>query len=97
MPAPAQAKTKKTDRLEARVSPEIKELCQQAADLEGRSLTDFVVQTVCDAAKRTILDHQIINLSTRDRAAMFEAFGNPPPPTEELIRAAHRYKELFGS
>jgi Protein of unknown function (DUF1778) len=36
-------KTSKSERLEARLSREQKELLQWAADLEGRSLTDFVV------------------------------------------------------
>ncbi|NJN37905.1 MAG: DUF1778 domain-containing protein, partial [Acaryochloridaceae cyanobacterium CSU_3_4] len=33
-------------RLEARISQETKALVQKAADLEGRTLTDFVVATV---------------------------------------------------
>lgn len=96
MPAPGKAKVKKTDRLDARVSPEIKDLCQQAADLEGRSLTDFVVHSVYEAAKRSIMDHQILKLTERDRLAILEAFVNPPLPNEHLKRAARRHTEVFG-
>ena len=41
-------------RLEARVSPETKALLQKAADLEGRTLTDFVAASSQAEAKRVI-------------------------------------------
>jgi uncharacterized protein (DUF1778 family) len=44
---PDEARTEKhkgkTERLEARLSADQKEVLQRAADLEGRSLSDFVV------------------------------------------------------
>ncbi len=57
----------KVERLEARISKEQKELFQRAADLQGRSLTDFVIASVLDAAKRAIKEHEIMMLSVRDR------------------------------
>ncbi len=37
---------KQIARLEARITPETKALLQKAADLEGRTLTDFVISSV---------------------------------------------------
>lgn len=49
----------KYERLEARISPEQKRLFQRAAELQGRTLTDFVVASVNDAAQRVIEDMSI--------------------------------------
>src|SRR5689334_2549529 len=52
--------TSKIERLEARVSREQKQLFQRAADLEGRSLTDFMIQAIQDAAHQSIHRHGIV-------------------------------------
>ena len=53
------AATKKRERLEARVTPE-KALRQRAADLAGRTLTDFIVTCLEAAAAETIEVHEVI-------------------------------------
>ena len=82
------------DRLEARISPEIKALIQKAADLEGRSLTDFVVATVQAAACKVIEQHQTLKLSFEDSEAFVDAILNPPKPNNALKSAASRYKQF---
>jgi uncharacterized protein (DUF1778 family) len=92
-----QSKRIKGDRLEARVSSEIKALFQEAAAIQGRSVTDFVVASAVEAAARTVRDRDLLNLSKRDRTAFVEALLNPPAPNERLRRAAERYQQMFGS
>ncbi|GAB4195687.1 MAG: DUF1778 domain-containing protein [Coleofasciculaceae cyanobacterium] len=89
-------KRSKIERLEARISKEQKELFQRAADIQGRSLTDFVIASVLDAAKRTIQEHEMMTLSVRDREVFVEALLNPPEPSDELRAAAQRYKQNMG-
>ena len=81
----------KRERLEARISAEQKELLQRAAALQGRSLSDFVVESAQRAAEETIREHSIIGLSTRDSLIFAEAVLNPPPPTARLRAAAEHY------
>jgi uncharacterized protein (DUF1778 family) len=88
--------TAKRERLEARISPEQKALFQRAADLTGRSLTDFVVSSVQAAAEEAIERHQVIRLSARDSLIFAEAILNPAEPNEHLRAAAERYRKLFG-
>jgi uncharacterized protein (DUF1778 family) len=57
-----------TARLEARIAPETHALLKRAADLEGRSLTDFVVSAALIAARRTIDRSDILRLSALTRA-----------------------------
>jgi uncharacterized protein (DUF1778 family) len=80
----------KRERLEARISPAQKALLLQAAQLQGRSLTDFVVTAAQAAAEETLRAHQIM-LTTRDSALLMEALLNPPPPSEQLRDAFARH------
>lgn len=82
-------------RLEARVSPEIKALWQKAADLEGRTLTDFVVASVQAAACKVIEQHQTLKLSLEDSEAFVDALLNPPKPNDALKAAALQYKQVI--
>lgn len=81
----------KPARLEARVTAEQKDLFQQAASLLGRSLTDFMVSALQEIAKRTILEHEVIQLSLRDQKLFVQAILNPPEPNANLLKAAKRH------
>jgi uncharacterized protein (DUF1778 family) len=87
--------TKTPARLEARLSQEIKALVQKAADLEGRTLTDFVISSVQAAAYKVIEQHQTLKLSLEDSEAFANAVLNPPQPNEALKSAALRYKKTI--
>lgn len=84
-------------RLEARVSPEIKALLQKAADLEGRTLTDFVVACVQAEAYRVIERNQTLKLSVEDSEAFVDALLNPPQPNGALKAAAIRYEQVMSA
>ena len=87
----------RAERLEARISPDQKALFQRAAALQGRSLTDFVVSSVQEAAARTIEEMEIIRLTARDSRVFAEALLHPRAPNEKLRAAARRYLETIGS
>lgn len=82
----------KSARLEARVTAEQKDLFQQAAFLLGRSLTDFMVSALQEMAKRTILEHEVVQLSLRDQKLFAQAILNPPAPNANLLKAAKRHR-----
>ena len=46
--------TLSTARLEARISTDLHSMLKRAAELQGRTMTDFVVSAVQDAAQRAI-------------------------------------------
>ncbi len=83
----------KTARIEVRITPEQKDLFSRAAALAGRSLSDFVVTHAYDAATRTVQEHEVMLLSTRDRKTFVSALLNPPRPGARLRKAARRYKQ----
>src|ERR1700681_2474049 len=69
----------RTARLEARITPDALAVVKRAAEIQGRSVSDFVVAAAQEAAHRTIEETQIIRLSVEDQRALAEAILNPPP------------------
>jgi uncharacterized protein (DUF1778 family) len=90
-------KASTTARLEARLPADIHALLKRAAEIEGRTLTDFVVSAAREAACRTIEETDIVRLSVEDQRQIAEAILNPPDPAPALRRAFRRRRELFGS
>src|SRR5712691_10074033 len=88
--------TAKTARLEARLTDEQKALFQHAADLTGRSLTEFVVSSAQEVAARTVRDHEVLTLSGLDRQVFIDALLKPFSPNKRLRQAARRYKRVSG-
>ena len=86
------ATTLRTERLEARVTAEEKELLVTAAGLAGRGLSEFVVSAATKAAQEEIRRRSILHLSADDAAAFVDALINPPLPADALRRAARRYR-----
>ena len=88
----------RNERLEARVSRETKDLFQKAASIQGRTLTEFVVNSALEAAKRTVQESEFMEMTYRDRAAFVETLLNAPiAPNARLRKAAKRYARVFPS
>jgi len=82
----------KTFRFDARINEEQKLLIQRAADLEGRSMTDFVLHSAEIAAERTIQRRATLMLTARETEAFVDAVLKPAPPGSVMRRAAHDYR-----
>lgn len=82
-------------RLEARVTPALQELIKRAAELQGRSLTDFMVTALQAAAQRTIEESEVIRLSLADQQRFADALLTPPKATPALKRAMARHGKLL--
>lgn len=84
------------ERLETRVTTDQKRLIEHAAALQGRTVTDFVLTSLQDAARRAIEEHQHLELSLRDSQAFVEALVEPRPVNERLTETIRRYRERTG-
>jgi len=83
-------------RLVARLSEAQKRLLQQAAALSGRTLSEFVVASAQDAARRVIAGHESFRLSREEQLAFVQTLLNPPSPNVRLKRAAKAYRQRTG-
>ncbi len=64
-------------RLEARITPELRDMLKRAAELQGRSMTDFVISAVQEAAAKAIEQTTTIRLSMEDERRFAEALIHP--------------------
>ena len=86
----------KSERVAVRLTPAVKRALERGAEVSGRSLSDFVVDSAYRAAQRAIEDHERLSLSDEDRKAFLAAIDSPPEPTEALRRAARRHRRVTG-
>lgn len=83
-----------TARLEVRISPELHAMLKRAAEIQGCTMTDFVVAAVQDAAQRAIEQAEVIRLSVIDQECFAQALLSPSPPVPVLKRAFARHRKL---
>ena len=84
-----------TARLEARISTDLHSMLKRAAELQGRTMTDFVIAAVQDAAQRAIETSEVIRLSLADQECFAQALLSPPQPSAALERAFARRSKLL--
>ncbi len=84
-------------RLEARVSPGLKNLFMKAAKLQGVSLTDFIVATAKKEAESVLKSQSLIDLSLRDMSLLIETYSNNIEPNYKLKQATTRFKSTKNS
>ncbi|NYT37264.1 DUF1778 domain-containing protein [Allopusillimonas soli] len=87
--------TASTARLEARISTDLHSMLKRAAEIQGRTMTDFVVNAVQDAAQRAIEHDTVIRLSMADQESFAQALLSPPKQTPALKRAFARRSKLL--
>ena len=85
-----------TARLEARISTDLHALLKRAAEIQGRTMTDFVVSAVQDAAQRAIEQAEVMRLTLADQECFARALMAPPEPAPALERAFARRRKLLG-
>src|SRR5258708_22405682 len=95
-PRKHKAQKAKAYRFDARLNEEQKVLIQRAADLQGRTMTDFVLHSAEAAAERTIEQRAMLILSARETEVFVDAILNPVEPGPVLRAAARHYKRSIG-
>ncbi|EIC23701.1 type II toxin-antitoxin system TacA family antitoxin [Thiorhodovibrio frisius] len=83
-----------TARLEARISTDLHALLKRAAEIQGRTMTDFVVTAVTEAAQQAIEQAEVIRLSQADSQRFAETLLSPPQKTPAMERAFARHQAL---
>ena len=85
-----------TARLEARLPADTHALLKRAAEIQGRSLTDFVVTAAQEAATRVVEDAGVVRLMIADQQRFAEAVLHPAPLAPAMKRARQRHRALLG-
>ena len=90
---PTMVKERKSQRFVARVTAADKQLFQQAAAIEGRSMAKFFVTHVREVAGQVVQRHQQIQLDAYQSRQLVEALlAAPRQPATALKRAVVRHR-----
>jgi uncharacterized protein (DUF1778 family) len=87
----------RTARIEARIAPEALAVVKRAAEIQGRSLSDFMVAAAQEAAHRTIEETSLIRLTAREQRRFVELLLHPPELAPAMQRAKRAHAELIES
>ena len=82
-------------RLEVRVKKEIFIMLKRAAEMEERSLSDFVNSAAEAAAKKTIADAAIIRLSLQDQLFFAESMSETGKVNPAMQKALEQHDRLI--
>ncbi|MCY3768250.1 MAG: DUF1778 domain-containing protein [Gammaproteobacteria bacterium] len=82
-----QTSTAHNERINLRLSETAKRRIEQAASVEGKTVSAFIVSSALESADRTAHRHETVTLAREDAARFFDALSDPPPPNDRL-RAA---------
>lgn len=85
--------TQLDERIDLRVSTDLKTLLSRAAAYSGISLSNFLVSVASDRAKEVVAQHETLTLSSRDWDAFLTALDQADKPRPRLEAAARRYRE----
>ena len=85
----------RTARIEARIAPDALLLVKRAAELQGRSISDFVVAAAQEAARRIIDEALLIRLSLEDEQRFVELLLKPPALAPAVKRAKKAHARLI--
>lgn len=85
----------KTRCFEIKVSDAQKDVLEKAAMLQGRTLNEFMTTTLYNEALKVIRDHEVMELTGRDREIFLDALQNPTLPEGRIGEAIAHYKDLM--
>lgn len=82
-------------RVTARVPEKVRETLEEAAELSGATLNQFVVQAALKEAQKVLEEQKTIELSEADAERIFELLENPPTASEKLKAALDKHADFF--
>lgn len=80
--------TARTARLGLRATPRQEAVLRRAAEVAHKSLTDFILDSACQAAEQTLLDQRLFMVSGSQYQALMDLLDRAEQPSEGL-------RELF--
>jgi len=79
------------ERLDLRISADIKSLVARAADASGMTMSAFVIEAARERAAKLIEQQERIVLNNEARDLLLNALANPAQPATALTLAAEKY------
>lgn len=88
-------KSLKTERIEARVDPDVRKLIVAAAELQGRSVSEFMVASAKERAEEVLHRQSVIRLTAEDQLRFAEMMLDPPPLNDAMNEALAEHEQFI--
>ena len=93
----AQTDTVRSERINLRLSETAKRRIEQAASVEGKTVSAFIVSSALENAEKTVRRHETIALAREDATRFFDALADPAPPNDRLRTALEEHARRVDS
>ena len=80
----------KQDRLAVRVTTRQKQTIERAAEVLGRNVTEFSVETLTSRAEEVLAGQSVFDVSPQEWSAFVSALDEPPRPVVEIVELLRR-------
>jgi uncharacterized protein (DUF1778 family) len=80
----AKRKDRSDVTINLRATRQTKELIDTAAELTGKTRSEFILETARQKAEDVLLDQRLFVMNDEQFAAFMAVLDNPPPPSAEL-------------
>jgi uncharacterized protein (DUF1778 family) len=75
------------EALNIRIKPEVRDLIDRAAELAGKTRTDFVLDAARHAAEDTLLERTVLSVSSKAYRHFLARLDAPPRPNKRLLKS----------
>lgn len=90
------SKTADTDnRITARVPSHTKQTIEEAADIVGATMNQFIVQAAFEKAEKIVEKARTLSFSKEEANKLMELMASPAKPNAALRKAAKRHTEIL--
>ena len=91
------ANTTRSERINLRLSEVAKRRIEQAASVEGKAVSAFIVSSALENAEKTVRRQETMALDREDAIRFFDALANPPALNDKLRAALKEHKRRVKS
>ena len=77
----------KREALNIRIKPQVRDLIDYAAEIAGKTRTDFVLDAARRAAEDTLLDQTVLAVGAKAFRQFLERLDAPPRPNQRLKKS----------
>ena len=87
----------RSERINVRLSESAKRRIEQAASVEGKTFSAFIVSSALENAERTVRRYETVAMRREDARRFFDALADPPPPNDHLRAALEEHTRRVDS
>lgn len=81
------------DRINLRLKHSAKRVLERAASFEGKTVSNFILTSALAHAEKTIHEHEVMRLDSRDSDAFFAALAKPIRFNQKLAAAFEEHDQ----